>query len=574
MLKSSAHKTGILPRTAHLCLFLVFILSPSGDSYAEILANHNKRGLRAYTIEGVLRLHEEEIDLGTAALILSRDWGTNKTSHVYRRKIDDMAEEILKRMKKEHVPTDYHAIPAINAYLFDELGFATVDNADNPDDLFLHIVLEKKQGYCLSLSVLYLAIAERLGLQMYGVVVPGHFFVRYDDGHKRYNIETTSNGAIAPDEHYTEQFKPPKQLKTLYMKNLTKKQTLGCFFNNLGNCYLAVGDTQKAFEILTSAVEINPLLSEAHMNLGNIYLQKEMFPEAINKYEQALSILGRDANAFNNLGTAYMQIGEYGKAESCYKTAQSINPENVDTYRNLARALYMQDNDQAAIAQLRGALALNRDDVESMILLGQIYQKLKQIPEALMRLQKAVRLEPSNLSAQTALGYLYLETNQAQEALKQFQAVLDYHGDDAHLWFGMAQAYHLAGYTDDEIRAYEKTLALSPNLVAALQNVGNAYFTKEMNDEAISTYQKAVLLEPQNSVLHYNLAVMLAKTQQHQQAVTEFLKAIQFNPQYAEACHGIAISYYQLGEYEFTKIYAQKAKAMGMDIQEILLNPK
>ena len=45
------------------------------------LANQNKRVLLVVSIEGVLRLQEEDIDLGTAALILSRDWGTPQTLH-------------------------------------------------------------------------------------------------------------------------------------------------------------------------------------------------------------------------------------------------------------------------------------------------------------------------------------------------------------------------------------------------------------------------------------------------------------------------------------------------------------
>ena len=112
----------------------------------------------------------------------------------------------------------------------------------------------------MGLSVLYLSITERLGLPVYGVVVPGHFFVRYDDGEHQFNIETTSKGGSANDEHYITKFNPPNNPRTLYMKNLTKKQTLGCFFNNLGNSYMDVGDTDKAFEVLLRAVQINPLL--------------------------------------------------------------------------------------------------------------------------------------------------------------------------------------------------------------------------------------------------------------------------------------------------------------------------
>ncbi len=107
--------------------------------------------------------------------------------------------------------------------------------------------MDRRQGYCLSLSVLYLSVAERIGLKVYGVVVPGHFFVRFDDGRTRFNIETTSGGATSTDEHYTQKFGVPDNgRRTIYMKNLTKQQTLGCFFNNLGTVYNDIGDYDTA----------------------------------------------------------------------------------------------------------------------------------------------------------------------------------------------------------------------------------------------------------------------------------------------------------------------------------------
>ena len=165
------HNDLVWHRWLFAALAAVIFLVSRAESAA--LANQNKQGLEAYTIEGVLRLDDDEIDVCTAALILSREWGMQRTTHIYRRKIDDMAEAILRNLNEQHLPVDYRAIPVINAYLFDELGFTAVTAADNPEDLFLHVVLEKKRGYCLSLSVLYLSIAERLGLPMYGVVVPG-----------------------------------------------------------------------------------------------------------------------------------------------------------------------------------------------------------------------------------------------------------------------------------------------------------------------------------------------------------------------------------------------------------------
>ena len=247
-----------------IIIFILVLFSVCGLRAYGALANQGKNGLRLLTIERILRLDDEEIDMGTAALLLSREWGTRKTLHIYRGKIDDMAREILRRMKRNHVGNDYRAIKIINEYLFDELGFQAVKTADDPEDLFLHVVIDKKRGYCLSLSVLYLAIGERIGLPLYGVVVPGHFFVRYDDGLRLYNFETTSKGSIAPEKHYIEKFKPPKDKDSLYMKNLSNVQTLGCFFNNLGNSYSDVGEPDNALYYLEKAVEINPTLGESH----------------------------------------------------------------------------------------------------------------------------------------------------------------------------------------------------------------------------------------------------------------------------------------------------------------------
>lgn len=555
-------------------VFLLFIIVFSFSAESAILANHNKRGLRTSSINGVLRLKDEQIDLGTAALILSREWGAQKTTHVYRRKIDDMAEEILKKLKQERLPVDYRAIPVINEYLFNELGFSSVETADNPEDLFLHVVLEKKRGYCLSLSVLYLSIAERLGLPMYGVVVPGHFFVRYDDGHRRYNIETTSRGGIAEDDHYIEEFTPPENPKMLYMKNLTNKQTLGCFFNNLGNSYSEVGDIDKAFEVLLQAVRINPLLSEAKMNLGNIYLQKKMPHQAIEQYEQALSIIVNDAKAMNNLGSAYMQLGHYRKAESYYRTALDLDPEYVDLRRNLANALQMQGKYESAISQLKAAVVLNPQDAQSFMLLGQCCRKIKDFPGAEKYLTRAITLDDSLALARVSLGYIYLDQNRLQMAREAFETAVQSDPALPQAYFGLAQICNRQDRTDDEIYYYETALSYDPHMIEAMQNLGNAFIRQKNYPAAVETFQSAILIYPKNSDLHYNLAVAHAKMEQHERAVVQFSEAITLDAGHAMAYNGIAISHYHLGNKQLAGTYARKAKALGYDVQQELLNLK
>jgi tetratricopeptide (TPR) repeat protein len=555
-------------------LFLIIVSFLIGTVESAILANRDKRGLRTYSIEGVLRLSEDEIDIGTAALILSREWGTQRTTHVYRRKIDDMAEAILATLKKKHLPLDHRAIDIINHYLFDQLGFTAVDTAENPNDLFLHVVLEKKSGYCLGLSILYLSIAERLGLPIYGVVVPGHFFVRYDDGQRQFNIETTSNGAVADDEHYIEEFNPPSGPRTLYMKNLTKKQSLGCFFNNLGNSYMEVGDTDKAFEVLLRAVQINPLLSEANMNLGNVYLTKKMPLQAVEQYEKALTIIGNDAKAMNNLASAYMQLGDYPKAESYYKTALSLDPEYIDVYQNLANAMQMQGRYEDAISQLKAGVVLNPDNANSFLLLGQICRQTQHFSDAEKYLLKALALDPFLSAARVSLGYVYLDQGRLQWAESTFQKALFHDKALPQAHFGLAQIYFQKDQIDREIQSYETALAYDPYMVAGLQNLGNAYIRQGNESAALVAFQQAIGVDPQNTDLHYNLAVTYAKMQEHQQAVAAFSEAIKLDPTNAAAYNGIAISYYHLGQKKLAGTHARKAETLGYEVQRKLLELK
>lgn len=543
-------------------------------AFGASLANGDKQGLRSYTIDGVLRLTDEEIDMGTAALILSREWGAQRTTHVYRAKIDQFAEDILKKLRDKHIRADWRAIPVMNEYLFGEQGFTSVDNADNPEDLFLHTVLDKKRGYCLSLSVLYLAVGERLGMPLYGVVVPGHFFVRYDDGTKRYNIETTSKGAIVEDQHYIDKFKPPHRDTTLYMKNLTPKQTLGCFFNNLGNSYMDVGDIEKAFEVLQKAVQINPLLHEANMNLGNIYLRKQMPFQAIRQYENALAILGDDAKTLNNLGSAYMQLKEYPKAESCYRSAVNLDPAYWDVRRNLAQAMQMQGKLQETVSLLRATVVLNPEDAESAVMLGLVLRELKEYPDAEKYLLKGLEIQPDHAQARLALGYTYIQQGRYQTAMDAFQAAITYGNALPDVYFGLGQVYYALDRTDDEISSYEQVIALDPAMAAAYQNLGNAYLKQGNGAAAIQTYRKGLLNEPANTGLRYNLGAALAKSDLHKEAIVEFLEVIRLEPENASAYNGAAISYYQLGNYNSAKVYALKASELGFHVQDALLKIK
>jgi regulator of sirC expression with transglutaminase-like and TPR domain len=71
------------------------------------------------------------------------------------------------------------AVRAFNEYLYDESGFCgNRDKYDDPRNSFLNEVMDRRTGIPISLAVVYLEVARRVGLRIEGVNFPGHFLLR------------------------------------------------------------------------------------------------------------------------------------------------------------------------------------------------------------------------------------------------------------------------------------------------------------------------------------------------------------------------------------------------------------
>lgn len=565
------------PTKRSIFVLFLFVVWVSGSSVCAPLANQNKRGLTVSTIEATLKLPDEHIDIATAVLILSRQWSAPKTLHVYRAKIDDMAREILSQIQQNRLPVDATCLPIINQYLFENLHFSAVANADNPDDLFLHTVLERKRGYCLSLSMLYLAIGERLGLPLYGVVVPGHFFVRYDDGKRTVNIETTSIGALVDDAYYFEKFKPPKQPNTLYMKNLTPKQTLGCFFNNLSNSFNRIGDADSAFHAAQTAVTLAPQLAEAHINLGNLWLKRNQPQKAVDAYQRARQQLGQDPLILNNLASAYLAFNDIMQAENLVREALSIKSDLAEAYQTLA-LIYQRRNDlPAALQAIQTALSLKSNNVIAHLIQARLLAQAEKYADARLAYLKALEksaTSPEKVDTLLGLAQLELVCGRPDLALDWINKAINITPDQAEAYLVAANAYEKLGDTDKQVDACQIAVRLSDQSAKAWAHLAMALFNAKQIQPAIDAFQKAIQLEPTNAAILYNLAVAYSAAKQWKNAAETFEKTILLDETNPAIYNGLAIAYYYLKNYQKSRLYALKAKELGYPVDPVLFKQK
>jgi regulator of sirC expression with transglutaminase-like and TPR domain len=99
-----------------------------------------------------------------------------------------------------HIRPDMHPydqIKALNYTLFKTYKFAAnTKNFHSPANSMLHLALETKRGNPLTLCVIYLTIAQKLGLPIFGVNLPNLFVLTYKQDNIQFYINVYNKGLM------------------------------------------------------------------------------------------------------------------------------------------------------------------------------------------------------------------------------------------------------------------------------------------------------------------------------------------------------------------------------------------
>lgn len=127
----------------------------------------------------VLQSDESKLDLLGAALLLARLDNEELDVDAYRGEVDRLAQAVAGSYPKDAAPEQ--RLAALNRFLFQERGYHG-SRADyySRNNSYLNEVIDDREGIPITLSLLYMELARRLGLQVVGVGLPGHFVVRHE----------------------------------------------------------------------------------------------------------------------------------------------------------------------------------------------------------------------------------------------------------------------------------------------------------------------------------------------------------------------------------------------------------
>jgi len=227
----------------------------------------------------------DAIDLARAALVMGQFEYPDLDVAAYLNRLDHLAELASQTIASTDLPALMLA-----QFLFDTLGFAGDSvNYTDPRNSFLNEVLERRLGIPISLSVLFLEVAQRAGVRAEGVGLPGHFIVRVvlDSGQVIY-LDPFHGGAILSEADCRERVRVLTDGKLpfneAFLNPVNARYILTRMLNNLKNFYAAASDFYRASKVVERLLVMNPGDPNETRNLGLLY-------GLLGKRRQALALL-------------------------------------------------------------------------------------------------------------------------------------------------------------------------------------------------------------------------------------------------------------------------------------------
>lgn len=267
------------------------------------------------TLEQCAAQPDEQIDLARAALLLARELRyPDLAPDGVLAQLDALADAVRPRLAGR-APRE--RLERLIQYLFFELRFRgnSVDYHD-PRNSYLNDVLARRLGLPITLSLVFIEAARRLGFEAYGVGLPGHFVAAAVIGDAPVYLDPFNAGAL---------------LDTATMTALVQRAT--------------------ERPALFDAAWLQPVPARAFLarmcgNLQNIYVMQLDWARAVLVTER-LYLLTRAPVALRDLGYMAFQAGQLSRAAEAFEAylvavpdaedAGTVRDNVVSVYRRLAR---------------------------------------------------------------------------------------------------------------------------------------------------------------------------------------------------------------------------------------------
>jgi len=234
----------------------------------------------------------EPIPLARGALLIAKEEYPELNLEKYLDDLTTLAREVEPAVRG--ADSTVEKIQSLSEFLFTRKGFeGNREKYGDPRNSFLNDVLERRLGIPISLSVLYIEVGTRLGLNLYGVSFPTHFLVKAVDDRGELIIDPFNDGAILDlDEiraRLMQIYRQPVDVHPEMLRPVGARHILARMLRNLKNIYASGADWPRVLSALDRILMLDPRSLEELLERGVLYERLECFSAALDDFQSFLT---------------------------------------------------------------------------------------------------------------------------------------------------------------------------------------------------------------------------------------------------------------------------------------------
>ena len=214
----------------------------------------------------IVARQDDEINLAEAALLIAAEEYPRLDVNLYLWKLDSFGDIARERAADSSNPIDL--ITALNSTLFERLGFrGNRESYYDPRNSYLNEVIDRRIGIPITVTVVYIEVAKRIGFPIKGVALPFHFIAKHEAKNGDIFIDPFNEGrvlgAAGCSALITQMSGGELELRPEHLEAVPNKQILTRMLSNLLGIYSAA-DRQRALATIDRILMISPN-STAHI---------------------------------------------------------------------------------------------------------------------------------------------------------------------------------------------------------------------------------------------------------------------------------------------------------------------
>jgi regulator of sirC expression with transglutaminase-like and TPR domain len=251
-------------------------------------------------LEDLLERPDPEVGLAEAALLIAAQEYEGLDVRAYQVRLDEMGRALRARLDDE--PRPERAVMALNHYLFQELGFkGNTEQYYDARNSYLNEVLDRRTGIPITLSLVYIEVGRRAGLEVEGVGLPGHFVVRVQTPARGMLVDPFHGGTLLSEKDCQERldriFGGKVQLEPKMLRPCGHKDMVERVLRNLKAIHLRDEDRLRALRVVDLLVALQPASAEDLRDRGMLYAALDCYGIAARDLESYLALAPRAKDA-------------------------------------------------------------------------------------------------------------------------------------------------------------------------------------------------------------------------------------------------------------------------------------